>query len=87
MIQKTYEVPEFLKESSIELAPRGKIDCEILDIEGCYPNMPKDAIRLGLKDAANEMRRQGRMGVWVPKASTSISHVHGSRQGGMPRFG
>ena len=71
MISKTHDVPEFLEKSKEELARHGKLGCEVLDIEGCYPNMPKDAIRPGLRDAANEMRRLGRTGVWVPKVATS----------------
>ena len=71
MINKTQDVPNFLEECKQDLAPYGSLACEILDIEGCYPNMPKDAIRVGLRDAANEMRALGRLGVWVPKAATS----------------
>ena len=70
VIQKTHEVPEFLEKSTIELAQHGKLACDVYEVEGCYPDMPKDAIRLGLRDAANEMRRLGRMGVWVPKVGT-----------------
>ena len=69
VINKTQDVPTFLEETQRTMGARGKIGCEILDIEGCFPNMPKDAIRLALRGIAQEMRKQGHDGVWVPKTA------------------
>ena len=63
VINKTSEVPKFLKEAS-ELAKYGDIKMKVYDIEGCYPNMPKATIRRAMRDIL-----EGYNGVYVPKFS------------------
>ena len=43
---------------------------QAFDIEGCYPNMPKEAILLAATELVAQLRRQGQKGVWIPRAST-----------------
>ena len=45
-----------------------KLKYVIKDIEGCYPNMPKDAIRTSMKTVLEEMDLKGRKGVFVPRS-------------------
>ena len=47
---------------------QGKLKYVIKDIEGCYPNMPKDAIRTSMKTVLEEMDLKGRKGVFVPRS-------------------
>ena len=44
------QVTEFLGTAVAELRQRGTVHHVISDIEGCFPNMPKDAIRRGLRE-------------------------------------
>ena len=67
---KVQDVPTFLREVEAEFRGKGELKHVIRDIEGCFPNMPKDAIRLGLRDWAKRIQREwGHQGVWVPKYS------------------
>ena len=40
-----------------ELAEVGPIDCFVKDIDGCFPNMPKDKIRFALRDILEKLRK------------------------------
>ena len=43
---------------------------KIFDIEGCYPNMPKETIRFALRDILQKIQREkGHDAVYVPKFS------------------
>ena len=44
---KADQVPKFLREAE-KLNQMGNLRCIIRDVEGCYPNMPKPAIREAL---------------------------------------
>ena len=46
---------------------RGDITYTIKDIEGCFPNMPKEAIEFGLLELTSQLRKEGRTEVIVPK--------------------
>ena len=62
-------VPAFLKEAE-QLRAFGEIDVIIRDIEGCYPNMPKETIRWALRRIAKDLEeKHGYGGVTVPKWS------------------
>ena len=55
-----------------ELGRRGDIGVIVKDIEGCYPHMPKEAIRFALrKIAADQTRIHGHTGVTVPKYAST----------------
>ena len=41
-------------------------EARVLDIEGCYPSMPKDKIRHAMLQLVQDARRAGREGVSVP---------------------
>jgi hypothetical protein len=70
VINKCHEVPEFLQGAAKALAPFGELGLIVRDIESCYPSMPKDAIRFGLLDITQRLRREhGFEGVTVPKFS------------------
>ena len=43
-----------------------EIESKVLDIEGCYPNMPKEAIRFAMRAIVEEAKGQGHAGVSVP---------------------
>ena len=45
------------------------IEARVLDIEGCYPKMPKEVIRFAMRAIVQEARREGRSGVSVPTRS------------------
>ena len=60
-------VPGWLRENAAELAKHGEVTCEIMDMEGCFTNMPKDPIKFGLRDLTQRIRREkGHTGVVVP---------------------
>ena len=40
------------------------------DIEGCFPNMPKEAIEAAARDFTTFYKQQGKTGVWIPRAKT-----------------
>ncbi len=69
-IEQCGHVPNFLKEAST-LSELGDIAVLVKDIEGCYPNMPKDAIRSGLRDIVSEIEQRGHGGVIVPKFNST----------------
>lgn len=69
VLSKTKEAVDFLKEAERKIAPQGKMRAVILDIEGCYPNMPKETIRFAMRKIVQECRAQGYEGVSVPKYS------------------
>ena len=47
-----------LRTANKQLQPQGKLKYVIKDIEGCFPNMPKDAIRTSMKTVLEEMDRR-----------------------------
>ena len=61
------QVPAFLQQVERQLGPKGPLQVDIKDIEGCFPNMDKDVIRLGLAHATTAIRRQtGHEAVYLP---------------------
>ena len=61
------QVPAFLRQVEQQLSPKGALQVGIKDIEGCFPNMNKDAIRLGLAHVTTAIRRQtGHEAVFLP---------------------
>ena len=48
------ELRTFLETASSELAQLGEVDYATADIEGCFPNMPKEAIKMGLRKQLKE---------------------------------
>ena len=71
VIDSPREVPHFLREAERVFGGK-EIDAKVLDIEGCYPNMPKEAIRHAMLVLVQEARRQGRKGVSVPSRSKTL---------------
>ena len=65
--KKSDDIPKFLKEAEEALAPEGELTVSIKDIEGCFPNMPKQAIKDGLKNILAEISKLGYEAVYVPK--------------------
>ena len=73
VLNKTSQVPAFIQQSVAELSSKGEIQTAVRDIEGCFPNMPKNAIRLALRDITHRLKEQLNVeGVWVPKWKRSI---------------
>jgi hypothetical protein len=71
VLKQCDQVPKFLREAE-KLNQMGDLRCIIRDVEGCYPNMPKPAIREALKQVATDVgQAKDAEGVWVPKRSTS----------------
>ena len=53
VVGKCQDIPDMLRTANNQL--QGKLKYVIKDIEGCYPNMPKDAIRTSMKTVLEEM--------------------------------
>ena len=65
------QVTEFLQHTQHKLKDKGEIQCEILDIEGCFPNMPKEAIKLGIREELQKITKaKGVDSVAVPTKKT-----------------
>jgi hypothetical protein len=61
------EVPQLLERAYRDLKmPDGEVETLTYGIEGCFPNMPKEAIKLAMKDIAKQEQARGHEGVWVP---------------------
>jgi hypothetical protein len=65
IIKSTWDVPNFFKEV-MQKFKGNDIVSKVLDIEGCYPNMPKNAIREGISQILDKARECGKRGVSVP---------------------
>ena len=63
-----------------------EIEAHVLDIEGCYPNMPKEIIRFAMRALVEEARRQGREGVSVPSRSKTRRCTWKRTNGGPWKF-
>ena len=46
-----------------------------MDIEGCFPNMPKETIRFAIRDIFKRLQRSGKKGVSVPRRATSKPYL------------
>ena len=66
IMNSTRDVPAFFEHVRKTFSGH-RYEARVLDIEGCYPHMPKDAIRYAMRAIAQEMRQRGRTGVSVPK--------------------
>ena len=81
----TKDVPGYLQEAMRKF--RGEeIEAHVLDIEGCYPNMPKEIIRFAMRALVEEARRQGREGVSVPSRSKTRRCTWKRTNGGPWKF-
>ena len=70
VLNKCQDMPRFFREAEEKLGKHGDIGCAVKDIEGCFPHMPKKAIRMALREyAATIKRSRGVEGVIVPKRS------------------
>ena len=65
IINSTGDVPALFKQAMGHFEGK-EIDACVLDIEGCFPNMPKDKITFAMQAIVEEARRQGRTGISVP---------------------
>ena len=69
-IQRTQDVPREMCEMhsalSRGLGEEDTIQCVVKDIKGCFPNMPKAAIRTAMRNIAEELGRHY-SGVFVPR--------------------
>ena len=68
ILRDTREVPSFLRQVQHTLNVE-KLGYDILDIEGCYPNMPKDKIRQAMREIVEGFAQSGYKGVYVPRRS------------------
>ena len=70
VIERSEDVPRFLATASSRLSQVGPVAYTIKDIEGCYPHMPKPAIRMAMREHVKriEMEHEYR-GVSVPRFS------------------
>ena len=70
VINRTDDVPAFL-EAAKEIEGQGDLQARVLDIEGCFPNMPKPSIRFALRQTLKELEtKQGYTGIMVPRRGT-----------------
>ena len=67
VINGTQGVPAFLEKVKTDLGRAPKVKHVVRDIEGCFPNMPQEAIKIGLRNWCHDISRAtGKQGVWVP---------------------
>ena len=64
------EVPAFLCQAVKRVQGTEPAAIHVYDIEGCFPSMPKEAIRAALRDITTLHKQLGRKGVFVPRART-----------------
>ena len=69
-IPNTGDIPTFLRQAVRRVRGSDKADIRVFDIEGCFPSMPKDAIRIAMRDLAARFRTLGHSGVFIPQART-----------------
>ena len=68
VMRNTLEVPGFLTEAAAYLRDKpGNLRVVLRDIEGCFPNMPTQAIDQACKDITTQLRSMGHEGVYVPR--------------------
>ena len=67
VINKTTEVTDFLCKTEKDLKNMGEIQIQNFDIVGCFPNMPKDIIRVAMRSIREKFRQYE--GVFVPRFS------------------
>jgi len=65
VIKSTRDVPKFFEEVMQKFSG-SELEAHVVDIEGCYPKMPKEKIRHALSAILQEARMEGRNGVSVP---------------------
>ena len=53
VIHHTGQVTGCMQEAQAKLSSKGQLKAAVYDIEGCFPNMPKEAIRLALATVTN----------------------------------
>lgn len=72
VIDSTLQVPGFLQQAEDKLAQKnGKLHISMQDIEGCYPNMPKEIITQAVQDTCRKLQdKYDCEGVWVPRRGT-----------------
>jgi hypothetical protein len=71
VLNNTEQLPAFLERAQLSLAPHGKLHVAINDIEGCFPNMDKEAIKFGLRAmTARITKKHGHDTVCVPRRKT-----------------
>lgn len=58
VINHGMQVPEFIQASMKKLQDKGDIHVVVKDITGCFPNMPKDAIKFGIRSLLHEIKTQ-----------------------------
>ena len=52
------QLRNFLEETSRDLGKLGDLDYATADIEGCFPNMPKEAIKMGLRKQLKSIQKR-----------------------------
>ena len=65
-IPQMHNVPEMLQSMIDHVKQQGEVELHTYDIEGCFPNMPKEAINLALNEVVNQHKEKQHLGVWVP---------------------
>ena len=71
IIDNTWEVPNFLDEVMATFGEE-EYEAHVLDIEGCFPSMPKEKIRFAMMQLVQEARQEGHQGVSVPTRSKKL---------------
>ena len=69
VLDSTLQVPSFLQRAEHKLKQfQGKLSIDLQDIEGCYPNMPKEIITQAARDTCRKLQdKYSYEGIWVPK--------------------
>jgi predicted GIY-YIG superfamily endonuclease len=84
VIQHGGQVIQFLKDAERKLQHLGQLRCDIKDIDGCFPNMPKEVIRLALRSELKKITEAtGHDSVTVPLRKTQQCTLKPSEAKGM----
>ena len=80
-LRTTGDVPSFVREAQQALGGIGTLEVQVKDIEGCFPNMPREAISMALVRVTRAAASQGHASVAVPKHSKSRGCAWKARRG------
>ena len=81
IIEKTSDVPRFLDGAKTHFGS-DEYEAKVLDIEGCFPNMPKEKIRHAMLEIVRDAREDGHAGVSVPVRSKKLKCSWKKLEGG-----
>ena len=69
MLNKCTDVPNFLRSAIEALKDKGELHMASFDVEGCFPNMPVQAIKVAMLEIIQQAKRERKVdSIFVPTA-------------------